>query len=351
MPQQRPPHFHEYIVTRILSIFSLIFTIVVALVWGLDITQEQALYITTLFIVSFGTFVYLIHRYTLRIEKELKQINRYLKEVDNLERIDERANFFAKEFIDINKNLYKALKKFHDKADVKQRYNAKLKLKNRQRTDMLHAIAHEFRNPIAAIMGYAQTLQDESTIPKALQKKFLKKIYTNSLKIESLLERLILWNKFESNEANLQKTEFNLFILAATIVESLQHKYKEREIRLKGEKRVMLFADKTLIELVLENLIENALKYSRHEVTVVIERNTIEVIDKGVGIRDDDLDKVTKKFYRSQEHTWNNSMGLGLTIVKKILTLHDMVLEIESQEGVGSTFKICFSEKSKDDIK
>jgi signal transduction histidine kinase len=291
---------------------------------------------------SFVTFFYVIRQYTLRIEGELRKINRYLKEVDKLDSIDKEAKFFTKEFIDINKNLYKALKKFHDRADTKQRYNAKLKLKNRQRTDMLHAIAHEFRNPIASIMGYSQTLQESTTIPQTLQDKFLKKIYTNSVKIEHLLERLILWNKFESNETNLQMSHFNLFVLAEGIVDSLELKYRERNIILEGEKDVMLDADKTLIELVLENLIENALKYSHKEVKIFITHQGIQVIDKGIGIRDDDMGKVTKKFYRSKKHTWNNSMGLGLAIVKKITMLHHMELKIESKEDEGSTFHIIF---------
>jgi len=62
------------------------------------------------------------------------------------------------------------------------------------------------------------------------------------------------------------------------------------------------------------------------------------VIDKGAGISSSDISKVTKKFYRSGTHSWDNSMGLGLSIVKRILALHDTALEIESEEGKGSTF-------------
>ena len=92
------------------------------------------------------------------------------------------------------------------------------------------------------------------------------------------------------------------------------------------------------MEIVLKNLIENALKYSKEEVLVRIENGVVSVTDRGVGISSKELDKVTKKFYRSGTHNWDNSMGLGLSIVKTILSLHQSRLEIESQIGEGATF-------------
>ena len=100
----------------------------------------------------------------------------------------------------------------------------------------------------------------------------------------------------------------------------------------------MVDADRTLLEIVLKNLMENALKYSKDEVLVKIDEGEVSVIDKGTGISSSDISKVTKKFYRSGTHSWDNSMGLGLSIVKSILALHGTELEIESEEEKGSTF-------------
>ena len=65
------------------------------------------------------------------------------------------------------------------------------------------------------------------------------------------------------------------------------------------------------------------------------------VIDKGIGIDKKDVDKVTKKFYRSGTHSWDNSMGLGLSIVKAILSMHQSSLKIQGQKDVGSTFSFA----------
>src|SRR3989338_4145531 len=98
-----------------------------------------------------------------------------------------------------------------------------------------------------------------------------------------------------------------------------------------------------MIEMILTNLIDNALKYSEEEVTVTLTDTTVSISDKGIGIASSELDKITSKFYRVQKNRWDNSMGLGLSIVSYILKLHDSELRIESTQGVGSTFSFSLA--------
>ena len=331
------PHFKKYVLIRLLTIAVLLF--ILFSLFLIFATPDRQDGITPIFLiaVAFSIFIFFIYRGAARMEKELIILNKYLANLEKMDQIDYEAHFFTQEFEDINQNLIKVLNSAKKREDIKQRYNAKLKLKNRQRGDMISAIAHEFRNPIASIMGYSQTLQDDYDIPKPLQEKFLGKIYNNGNKIESLLSRLILWNKFESGEAELHKNSFDIYALANEVKHSLKEKYKSRKIDIEGQS-YMVEADMTLMEVVLKNLIENGLKYSKDDVVLQIKDGLISVLDKGVGINEKDLGKVTKKFYRSGTHNWDNSMGLGLSIVKTILTLHQSKLEIVSKEEVGSTF-------------
>ena len=331
------PHFREYVLARLITVAVVIFVLFSFFI-GLTASQDQDTFTPIVLVaMAFTLFIWAVNRGAIRMQKELNIINTYLKNLDKIEQVDYKTHFFTQEFEEINQNLIKVLKKAKKREDIKQRYNAKLKLKNRQRSDMLSAIAHEFRNPIASIMGYSQTLQDDPEIPEALREKFLGKIYNNGNKIESLLSRLIMWNKFESKETTLHKTSFDIGGLANEVKISLQEKYPDREIMIQGES-FLVEADRTLMEVVLKNLIENALKYSKEKVEVTIEKGTVFVRDKGVGIDEKELDKVTKKFYRSGTHSWDNSMGLGLSIVKTILNLHGSKLEIQSTKGEGSTF-------------
>ena len=333
----RQPHFTEYIMARLVTLAvatSFIFSILF-----LTLIPDDNIAFISIGLLTFGfsIFIYAINRGANRMQKELQRINTYLENLDKTEKIDYKAHFFTQEFEDINQNLIKVLNSAKKREETKQRYNAKLKLKNRQRADMIAAIAHEFRNPIASIMGYAQTLEDDKEIPQALQEKFLGKIYNNGIKIEALLSRLVLWNKFESGEATLHPSNFDLYALVNEVKTVLEEKYQQRVIVLEGS-TYMVDADRTLLEIVLKNLMENALKYSKDEVLVKIDAGDVSVIDKGTGISSSDISKVTKKFYRSGTHSWDNSMGLGLSIVKSILALHGIELEIESEEEKGSTF-------------
>ncbi len=331
------PHFQEYVMARLITIavtIFILFSVLLVIFIDNDPLVWKAI---TLIGLAFISFVYAIHRGANRMGKELVTINKYMENLDKVDEINYKARFFIQEFEDINQNLIKVLKRSKKREDIKQRYNAKLKLKNRQRGDMISAMAHEFRNPIASIMGYAQTLEEDKEIPAALQEKFLHKIYNNGIKIEALLSRLVLWNKFESGEATLHPVKFDIYPLVSEVKVSLMEKYPQRDIVIVGSSHVME-ADRTLLEIVLKNLMENALKYSKKEIIVHLTKGKISVSDKGVGISSSDISKVTKKFYRSGTHTWDNSMGLGLSIVKSILALHGSILEIESQEDEGSTF-------------
>ncbi|WP_309497725.1 HAMP domain-containing sensor histidine kinase [Sulfurovum sp.] len=331
------PHFSEYVLSRLVTIAVVIFILSALFIRVFIDNNEVSWYAITLIGLAFILFVYVIHRAAKSMERELTTINQHMKNFDQVDKIDYKARYFTQEFEDINQNLIKVLKSSKKREDVKQRYNAKLKLKNRQRGDMISAIAHEFRNPIASIMGYAQTLDEDKEIPAALQEKFLHKIYNNGTKIEALLSRLVLWNKFESGEATLHPVKFDIYTLVLEVKASLHEKYPQREIITEGESYV-IEADRTLLEIVLKNLMENALKYSKDEIKVDVSEGKIAVTDKGLGISSTDISKVTKKFYRSGTHTWDNSMGLGLSIVKSILALHGSTLEIESQKDEGSTF-------------
>ena len=336
------PHFQEYIMARLITIAVAIFILFSFLLLMIVESNEVVWQAITLIGLAFIFFVYAIHRGAKRMEQELVTINKYMENLDKVDKINYKARFFTQEFEDINQNLMKVLKSSKKREDTKQRYNAKLKLKNRQRGDMISAIAHEFRNPIASIMGYAQTLEDDKEIPAALQEKFLHKIYNNGVKIEALLSRLVLWNKFESGEASLHPSQFDIYTLVLEVKASLMEKYPQRDIVIDGVSHV-IEADRTLLEIVLKNLMENALKYSKEKIIVEINEGNVSVSDKGLGISSSELSKVTKKFYRSGTHTWDNSMGLGLSIVKSILALHESELKIESKENEGSRFSFSLS--------
>ncbi|HLD22313.1 MAG TPA: HAMP domain-containing sensor histidine kinase, partial [Sulfuricurvum sp.] len=244
---------------------------------------------------------------------------------------------YFREFLQISIMLKNLVKKLHNRDKQKRKHTAKLRLINKQQNDILSAISHEFKNPIAAIMGYAETLHDDLNIDPKIREKFLDKILSNTHRVTMMLDRLALSVKLENNDLSIKPSYFDIAEVCTDSISILQAKYPARIIHYNGGSKTV-FADKTMIELIVTNLVDNALKYSEEDVTLTLSDNKISITDKGIGIAPNELDKITSKFYRVQKNRWDNSMGLGLSIVSYILKLHDSELRIESTLGIGSTF-------------
>lgn len=321
-------------------------TFYVRLAMGLDGVMKHFYVLWIQLVGAFGILVIIALMIAYSISKKARydilQITRYLDEVSAKNyRAILKPEYF-REFLQISILLKNLVKKLHNRDKQKRKHTAKLRLINKQQNDILSAISHEFKNPIAAIMGYAETLHDDLALDPKIREKFLDKILSNTHRITLMLDRLALSVKLENNDLSIKPTSFDLFDVCNDSISILQAKYPERSIRFNGISKP-LFADKTMMELVITNLIDNALKYSEEEVSVTLTDTAVSITDKGIGIAASELDKITSKFYRVQKNRWDNSMGLGLSIVSYILKLHDSTLHIESTQGVGSTFSFSLS--------
>ncbi len=272
-----------------------------------------------------------------RVRYDIEQIVKYLDEISNKNYKAVIKTQYFKEFLHIALNLKDLAKKLATRDKQKRKYTAKLRLVNKQRNDILSAISHEFKNPLASIMGYADTLLDDPNINPKIRVRFLDKILANARKIAYMIDRLALSVKLENNDLSVHPMTFNMVDLIQDVILNLSSKYRDREIHFNGEECIVT-ADKDMMDNVLTNLVDNALKYSDDDVTISIIDGKLMVIDKGMGISESDIDKVSSKFYRVHKNTWDNSMGLGLAIVSYILKLHHSELIIESKVGEGSLF-------------
>ena len=278
---------------------------------------------------------------SLRIKTETESILTFLTELSTKKPSFALHSTFTQEFNKITKLLNKVAIKLSKKEKQKAKQNAKLKLANRQKDEIISALSHEFKNPIAIISGYAETIMSDEDMPPSMKNKFLTKIHSNANKMSHIIDKLRLTLKLEEGKQELMLTPCSIKTLLEDIISDLKDNYKTREINIEGDD-VTLNVDETLISMALSNLIENALKYSEDEVTVKISENCIEVIDKGIGIEPRELEKIKQKFYRVSKNGWNNSLGLGLFIVQSILSLHSFSLEISSEHHIGSKFTIKY---------
>jgi signal transduction histidine kinase len=288
-----------------------------------------ALFIAIALIVSY--------KISKKAEYDIAQITHYLHEISAKNYMAVLKPEHFREFLQITLLLKNLVKKLRNRDKQKRKYTARLRLINKQQNDILSAISHEFKNPVAAIVGYTETLEEDPALGLPIREKFLGKIHANALKISHMLDRLSLAVKLENNDFSIKASRFDLDTLCRDVTSTLHGKYPNRSILYEGQPKEVV-ADRTMIDLVITNLIDNAIKYSDAEVTLRLTDQKIEVIDKGIGIAPREQELISTKFYRVQKNSWDNSMGLGLAIVSYVLKLHDSTLHVQSTLGIGSTF-------------
>ncbi len=285
---------------------------------------------------------FLISRLIQReIDAELGKVTDYLKAIAAKQYNASFSAGFSSEFKTIAALLKKLAKRLEKSEKRKRKYTAKLRLASRQRSEIISAISHEFKNPVAAIMGYTETLMDDENLPVSIRKKFLSRIEENTKRISDMIDRLSFITRLENSEITPRMSDFDLGEIVQVAAHAMMQKYPGRTVKVQIRQPVAIHADRTMMEMVVVNLIDNALKYSDTVVEVLVEPEKLAVIDRGEGIEAHEIEAVTKKFYRIEKHSWDNSMGLGLAIVKYILKLHRIDLEISSKRGEGT--KVAFA--------
>ena len=300
---------------------------------------EEIFGILALFFIA---IFFITYKMSQSLELEVKKIVNFLTALTKKNKETYIRSDYSVEFSNITTLLTKVSLILVKKEKQKSKFTAKLQSSNKQKDDIISAISHEFKNPIAVINGYSQTLLDDPDINPNIRQKFLKKIYKNGIKLSELIDTLRLSSKLDSGQQKMQFKTIRLYELVKDTVDNTKLHYPKREVIIQGEKDITLRGDASLFGVVLTNLIENAFKYSEDEVIVSFTEKYIEIVDSGIGISQKNLENITNKFYRVNENTWNNSLGLGLFIVSNILTLHKFKLKITSKENEGSTFKIMF---------
>lgn len=278
----------------------------------------------------FGVLFFLTYKISTKIEHEVEKIANFLTSLTKKNKNTYITSTLSIEFHKITSLLTKVSKILAKKEKQKSKFTAKLQSSNKQKEDIISAISHEFKNPIAVINGYSQTLMDDTNINASIRQKFLTKIYNNGVKLSELIDTLRLSSKLDSGQQETHFKNINLYNLVHDTVENIELHYPKRQVTIQGGKGIEIKGDSSLFGVVVTNLVENAFKYSEDEVKIVFDQAELSVIDTGIGISTKNLEKITNKFYRVNENSWNNSLGLGLFIVSNILDLHNFSLEIKS---------------------
>ena len=214
--------------------------------------------------------------------------------------------------------------------------------------DFVSNVSHELKTPITVLKGVIETIENEEDLE--LIRNFLSKAKKRINQMDSLINDLLILAKIESKEDKIQKSHINLYSIIQQIFEDLQHIAKEKEISLENqvEKNFSVFVDEKKFNILLKNLIENAIKYNKTGGFVKVYANkngkyaSITVEDTGIGIPKEAVPLIFERFYRVDKSRSRNEggTGLGLSIVKHITEAHNGKVEVQSELGKGSKFTV-----------
>ncbi|RTZ70167.1 MAG: histidine kinase [Aquificaceae bacterium] len=223
-----------------------------------------------------------------------------------------------------------------------------LKTYQRAKKDFVANVSHELKTPISVIGSIAETLYLEEEDP--FKKRFLERILKRTKEMEALVEDLLILASLESKEGKVIWEDLNLKKLAEEVVQNLKEFADEKNVTVEVEisDDFICRCDGHKISILLKNLVENAIKYNRKGGKVWIKAyrsgkyTVLEVSDTGIGIPKKHIPFIFERFYRVDKSRSREirGTGLGLSIVKHIALIHGGKVEVESEEGKGSTFRV-----------
>jgi signal transduction histidine kinase/CheY-like chemotaxis protein len=267
--------------------------------------------------------------------------------LQNIKNNVKKENEYTKNLLDEIKDLNNQL------LDSKReliKTNIKLETINEQKNILLGTVAHDLRNPLNCIINFSKFLLENFNGPEE-QKEMINEIHTASSFMVSLVNGLLDFSSIESGKVDLKLEKKDLFELVSHSVKILKNIADRKEIKIslsKTQENFYSSIDIYKMVSVIENLLSNAIKYTPKGGQIFISLyskdsyNYIEIQDTGIGIDKDDLEKIFDKFQttKSKPTDGENSTGLGLYIVKKIVTSHNGDIKIESQKNKGTLVKI-----------
>jgi len=218
-----------------------------------------------------------------------------------------------------------------------------------QHDQLISMIAHDLKNPMASIKGYADLLRRRSERnPEDPNRRGLQVISEQITLMTELLDRLIDISRIASGHLQLKLRQADLALLLAEWIDELHGSNEAREITLEAtEDPLPAVFDTQRIRQAVENVVQNALLYSPENAPIAIRLHSaddqvvISVQDQGIGVPDADRDQIFEPFLRGSNAAGYTGRGMGLFVAREILARHDGRIWFESSEGQGATFYIA----------
>lgn len=248
---------------------------------------------------------------------------------------------------------YEEIKPFLDK--IHSQHKA-LKKSANMRQDFTANVSHELKTPLASILGYAELIENGMAKEEDVR-RFAGEIHKSSIRLLSLINDIIELSELDVMDSEMATTTVSLAEEAENCVEMLQMNAKKHGVDIvihKNQERGIIEANRDMIQEIIYNLCDNAIRYNQDGGHVIVsvfrkeDKIVLQVQDDGIGIPKKEQERIFERFYRVDKARSKKTggTGLGLAIVKHIAEQHEAEIEIDSVVGKGTSISILFQKKT-----
>ena len=215
------------------------------------------------------------------------------------------------------------------------------------RSDFIANVSHEIKTPLAGIQNYAQLLQRPG-LPKEDQETYVSAILSSTRRLSALVTNILKLNKLESQQIVPHYEPYDLSRQLSDCAMSFEPVWEEKDIEFEAdiEDRATVYGDASLLELVWNNLLSNAFKFTEPGGSVTLRQTseegcvTVSVSDTGCGISQEAQKHIFDKFYQGDTSRATEGNGLGLALVLRVLQLMNASIQVDSAEGHRTIFTV-----------
>ncbi len=258
-----------------------------------------------------------------------------LKDITEAKKYERQLKSLITEMADLNDQLK------HSEEELKNL--------NASKDKFFSIIAHDLRSPFSSILSFAEFLiEDIDELTKEELVSFSGKIHEAAKNVFGLLENLLQWSRIQSGKIQYEPIHFNMVRKTDEVIALMKNNAENKNISVLNEvtNDSIVFADEDMIFSVMQNLLSNAIKFTKPggaiKISSKIKEKTIEfsIADNGVGIKEDDINKLFRLDVNLSTYGTNDEKGsgLGLILCKEMIERNEGKIWIKSEEGVGATF-------------
>lgn len=219
------------------------------------------------------------------------------------------------------------------------------------RRDFVANVSHEIKTPLTSIKGYIETLLSGADEDKSIRRRFLEKIDRNANRLANIVQDILSLAKIEAGEAAFKPVPVDLLPILSGVIGRYEDSASAKGIKISFRAQahmLMVLGDKESLIQVIDNLLSNGIKYTPETGKVAInvkqvdDKVILEVTDTGIGIPEEDLERIFERFYRVDKARSRDlgGTGLGLSIVKHLISAMHGEINVESKPGSGSKFTV-----------